>query len=37
MITDLIFHVNPIPLAYKRRGRGGLNPTNDNTTDAHMT
>jgi hypothetical protein len=24
-------------LAYKRRGRGGLNPSNHNTTDAHRT
>jgi hypothetical protein len=34
IITDWIFHVNPTPLAYKRRGRGGLNPMNHNTTDA---
>jgi hypothetical protein len=37
MIIDRIFHVNPTPIAYKKRGTGGLNPTNHNTTDAHRT
>jgi hypothetical protein len=36
-ILGRIFHVNPTPLAYKRKGRGGLNPRNHNTTDAHRT
>jgi hypothetical protein len=36
IITEWIFLVNPTPLAYKRRGRGGLDPTDHNTTDAHM-
>jgi hypothetical protein len=26
-----VFLVNPTPLTYKRRGRGGLDPTNHNT------
>jgi hypothetical protein len=36
-ITNQIFHVNTTPLAYKRRGRGGLDPSNHNTTNAHRT
>jgi hypothetical protein len=31
ILTDQIFHVNPTPLAYKRRGRGGLDLSNHNT------
>jgi hypothetical protein len=34
-MTGRIFHVNPTPLDYKRRRKGGLDPINHNTTDAH--
>jgi hypothetical protein len=34
-VPDQILHVSPTPLAYKRRGRGGLNPRNQITIDAH--
>jgi hypothetical protein len=30
-VSDRMFHVNPTPLTYKRRGRGGLDSNNHNT------